>query len=151
MIWQRNLAKLGIRMKCAQVDFALYRKRLEAFDFDIITIRTPDFTLPNAGDYQRTAAAARRPTSRARTTTAGVKNPAVDALLDRDDERADATTSCATRARALDRIVMHGHYQVPQLYSPGVPHVVLEQVRHPATQPKYYTIDESGESGRCGR
>ena len=49
--WQRNLAKLGITMKARNVDFALYRKRLEAFDFDAITIRTPDFALPSAIDY----------------------------------------------------------------------------------------------------
>jgi peptide/nickel transport system substrate-binding protein/microcin C transport system substrate-binding protein len=50
--WQRNLAKLGITLKSRIVDFALYRRRLEAFDFDTITIRTPDFAIPNALDYQ---------------------------------------------------------------------------------------------------
>ena len=55
VIWQRNLAKLGINLKSRIVDFALYRKRLETFDFDTITIRTPDFALPSALDYQEIA------------------------------------------------------------------------------------------------
>ena len=51
VIWARNLAKVGIKFKVRQVDFALYRKRLEAFDFDLVTIRTPDFAIPSATDY----------------------------------------------------------------------------------------------------
>ena len=46
VFWARNLAKLGIKFKLAAVDFALYRKRLETFDFDMVSIRTPDFTIP---------------------------------------------------------------------------------------------------------
>jgi microcin C transport system substrate-binding protein len=45
---RRNLEKLGITMKERNVDFALYRARLEEYDFDMIAIAGGDFTLPDA-------------------------------------------------------------------------------------------------------
>ena len=45
--WELNLEKLGITLKIRSVDFALYRRRLEEFDFDMITIVEGDFTLPS--------------------------------------------------------------------------------------------------------
>ena len=34
------------------VDFALYRKRLETFDFDMINLKSGDWALPNAADLK---------------------------------------------------------------------------------------------------
>ena len=141
--WQRNLAKLGITMKARMVDFALYRKRLEAFDFDAITIRVQDFALPSAIDYIETLG------SRTADVTGsgnfrGLKDPAVDAML---AAMAEAKTYEQLRdaCRALDRIVTHRHYQVPQLYSPGYAVSYWNKFGIPATMPKYYTIDESAD------
>src|SRR5690606_29257893 len=44
--WQRNLRKLGITMKDRVVDFALYRRRIQAYDYDMVTIAEGAFTLP---------------------------------------------------------------------------------------------------------
>lgn len=141
--WQRNLAKLGIAMKPRTVDFALYRKRLETFNFDVITIRTPDFALPSAIDYiellgSKTADVTGSGNFR------GLKHPAVDAMV---AALADAKTYEALRdaSRALDRIIMHGHYQVPQLYAPGYAVSYWNKFGIPATMPKYYTIDENSD------
>ena len=141
--WQRNLAKLGITLKYRIVDFALYRKRLEAFDFDLITIRTPDFALPSALDYQDSLG------SKAADMTGssnfrGLKHPAVDAMI---AAMSAATTYDELRdaSRALDRIITHGHYQVPQLYAPWYSVSYWDKFGIPAVQPKYYAIDESTE------
>ncbi len=141
--WQRNLAKLGITLNARNVDFALYRKRLEAFDFDAITIRTPDFALPSAVDYLESLG------SKAANVTGssnfrGLKDPAVDAML---TAMAEAQTYEELRdaSRALDRLVMHGHYQVPQLYSPGYAVSYWNKFGIPATMPRYYTIDENAD------
>ncbi len=40
----RNLDKLGITFKVRNVDFALYSRRLEEYDFDVITIVEGAFT-----------------------------------------------------------------------------------------------------------
>jgi microcin C transport system substrate-binding protein len=74
----------------------------------------------------------------------GLKDPAVDAVL---AAMTDAKTYDELRdaCRALDRIVMHKHYQVPQLYSPGYAVSYWNKFGIPATMPKYYTIDEFGD------
>ena len=47
-------------------------------------------------------------------------------------------------ARALDRVIIFGCYQVPDLFSPAT-RVSVGQVRHPKVPPKYYTDrDASG-------
>lgn len=141
--WQRNLRKLGIEMKARTVDFALYRKRLEAFDFDTITIRTPDFALPSSIDYIETLGSKSAEVVGSGNFR-GLKSPAVDAVL---TAMADAKTYDDLRnaSRALDRLITHGHYQVPQLYAPGYSVSYWNKFGIPAKQPKYYTIDENGD------
>ncbi len=140
VIWQRNLEKLGIRMSVRNVDFALYRKRLEAFDFDVITIRMPDFALPSAGDYEDILASKNADTQGA-SNFRGVKDPAVDAMIEAM-KNAKTYEQLRDASRALDRIVTHQHYQVPQLYSPGYFTSYWNKFGLPP-QPKFYTIDES--------
>jgi peptide/nickel transport system substrate-binding protein/microcin C transport system substrate-binding protein len=139
--WQRNLAKLGITLKARLVDFALYRKRLEAFDFDLITIRTPDFALPSALDYQDSLGS-KSADETGSSNYRGLKSPAVDAMV---AAMSAATTYEELRdaSRALDRIVTHGHYQVPQLYAPWYSVSYWNKFGIPAVQPKYYAIDEN--------
>ena len=141
--WQRNLAKLGIAMRARNVDFALYRKRLEAFDYDAITIRTPDFALPSAIDYVESLGSKTADVTGSNNFR-GLKDQAVDAML---AAMAGAKTYDDLRdaCRALDRLVMHGHYQVPQLYSPGYAVSYWNKFGIPATMPLYYTIDENAD------
>ena len=140
VIWQRNLAKLGIKLRIRTVDYALFHKRLEAFDFDATTIRIPDFSLPSGADYVDLlhSKGADVPGS---NNLRGVKDPAVDAIT---KAMADAKTYDELRdaARALDRVVMHQHYQVPQLYSGGYLMSYWNKFGIPAT-PKFYLTDES--------
>ena len=74
----------------------------------------------------------------------GLKNPAVDAVL---TAMAEAKTYDQLRdaSRALDRLITHGHFQVPQLYAPGYSVSYWNKFGIPAKQPKYYTIDENAE------
>ena len=44
--YARNLEKLGIQVNQRMTDFALYQKRLEEFDFDMISLRFPDSQSP---------------------------------------------------------------------------------------------------------
>jgi len=141
--WQRNLAKLGINLKSRIVDFALYSKRLETFDFDTITIRTPDFALPNALDYQDSlgSKAADEPGS---NNFRGLKSATVDAMI-AAMSAAKTYEELRDACRALDRLVMFGHYQVPQLYAPWYSVSYWNKFGLPKVAPKYYTIDETGD------
>jgi len=144
VIWARNLAKVGINFKVRQVDFALYRKRLEAFDFDLVTIRTPDFSIPSAIDYVELFSS-KKADVEGSGNFRGVKDPAVDAAL-KAMEDAKTYDELRDATRALDRIVMHQHYQVPQLFSPGYLTSYWNKFGIPKVQPKYYTTDEYTET-----
>ncbi len=142
VIWARNLAKIGIKLNVRNVDFALYRKRLESFDFDVITIRTPDFTIPSALDYTELLSSKTADTQGSGNFR-GLKDPAVDAALDAMNN-AQNYDQLRDAARALDRLVMHGHYQVPQLFAPGYLTSYWNKFGLPPV-PKYYTFDESAD------
>ena len=137
-VYQRNLAMLGIKLNLRLVDFALYRQRLEAFDFDMINIKSPDWALPNAAELksQHGSAAADEQGS---NNLGGVKNRAIDFLIEKMD-RARTMDELRTAARALDRVFMHEHYVVPDLYA-GTNRVSRwDKFGIPKTVPKYYTI-----------
>jgi microcin C transport system substrate-binding protein len=108
--WQRALAKLGISLTLREVDYALYQERLDAFQFEMVGISFPGTHFPGA-DYAELFGSKAADTQGS-SNLAGVKNPAVDALLSSltsANNRNDFLAAC----RALDRVIAHGHYMVP--------------------------------------
>jgi microcin C transport system substrate-binding protein len=112
--YMQNLAKLGIESSYRVADFALLQKRLDTFDFDVTSLRSPGSEAPGSElkDRFTTAAAANEGSS----NYMGVRDPAVDALV-------ETATAAATRPelvarlRALDRVLRFGHYFVPAWYT----------------------------------
>ena len=109
--WMRNLEKLGIELKFASVDFALYQQRLDKFEFDVTTINFPG--THNPGQQLADIFGSKAADTENSGNYMGVKSPAVDALV-------SAVVSARSKAellpacRALDRVIMHSHYLVPQ-------------------------------------
>ena len=141
--WEKNLAKLGITMKIRQVDFALYRRRLENYDYDMIAIVEGRFTLPEAQSYLRLYGS-KAADEKGNNNFRGVKSPAVDHLI---DVMANAQTldELRTAARALDRVVMWNHWQVPDLYFSRLPTSWWDKFGMPAVMPKYYSVDSPND------
>ncbi|MFM2067422.1 MAG: hypothetical protein RLZZ584_2331 [Pseudomonadota bacterium] len=137
--FQHNLARLGIRYTERLVDFALYRRRLENFDYDMITIVEGKFTLPDPADLLQIygSGEADRPGS---YNFRGVKSRAVDELIRRIG-RAATLDELRSAARALDRVVMWNHWQVPQLYTRDEPSSYWNRFGVPAVQARYMQID----------
>ncbi|MDS0848868.1 extracellular solute-binding protein [Burkholderia cenocepacia] len=136
--YQRNLAKLGIVVRFRTADYALLQKRLDAFDYDMTTIRLPGVQVPGAEQYSRYASKfADEPGS---DNFIGLKSPAVDALLhalgaaQTREELLDAT-------HALDRVLMHGYYAVPQWYSTTHRIAYKRTLAYPRTLPLYYSAE----------
>ncbi|KVF42554.1 extracellular solute-binding protein [Burkholderia seminalis] len=136
--YQRNLAKLGIAVRFRTADFALLQKRLDAFDYDMTTIRLPGVQVPGAEQYSRYASKfADEPGS---DNLIGLKSPAVDALLhalgtaQTREDLLDAT-------HALDRVLMHGYYAVPQWYSTTHRIAYKRSLAYPQTLPLYYSAE----------
>jgi peptide/nickel transport system substrate-binding protein/microcin C transport system substrate-binding protein len=139
--WEHNLDKLGIKLKTRQVDFALYRRRLEQYDFDVVTIVEGDFTIPSAADYT-SLYGAKSADEPGNNNFRGVKSAAVDHILDAMS-RARTLEALRDACRALDRVVMWNHWQVPELYFAAEPASYWNKFGMPATRPKYFTIDSA--------
>lgn len=113
--YAQNLKRLGIESSIRIVDSSQYRQRVDSFDFDIVVGLFPQSHSP--GNEQREfwgSEAADREGSR---NIIGIKNPAVDKLIDRIIF-AKSREELVAAARALDRVLLWNHYVVPQWYSP---------------------------------
>ena len=134
--WRRNLQKLGIQLSYRAVDYALYQQRLQTFDFDITSIAYQGTQNPGQ-EYADLfgSQAADTPDS---GNLAGVKNPAVDSLISHM-VRATIHPDFLAACRALERVVSHEHYLLPQWYSP-VHRLVYDawNVQKPSVVPAYF-------------
>ena len=109
--WARNLEKLGIELTFRPVDFALYQQRLRTFQFDITSLAFGG--THNPGPEYADLFGSKAADTEDSGNMAGVKSPAVDALVAHmvgADTRTDFLAAC----RALERVITHGHYLVPQ-------------------------------------
>jgi len=109
--WMRNLEKLGIRLRFSPVDFALYQQRLDKFQFDITTINFRG--THNPGQEMAEIFGSKAAEVEGSGNYMGVRNPAVDALI-ADIVGAETKEELVPACRALDRVVMHSHYLIPQ-------------------------------------
>ena len=132
----KNLEKLGIRVQYKVIDFALLQKRMDVFDFDIISSRTVGNEAPGTELLERFGSKAAD--IEGSGNVLGLKNPAVDALLDKVVS-ATSRPELVVSLRALDRVLRHGHYVVPHWY--GAVHRVSWRAAvfdRPAQLPRFY-------------
>ncbi len=137
--WQHNLEKLGIKLTVRNVDFALYNRRLEDYDFDMVTIVEPAFTLPSVADYV-TLYGSKAADEKGNNNFRGVKSRAVDHILDAMN-RATTMEEFRDACRALDRVVMWNWWQVPELYSDFEAISYWNKFGIPAVRARYFTAD----------
>ena len=134
------LAKLGIKGEYRKGDFALIRKRLDVFDFDFFVVRIPGTESPGSELLDRFGS--KSAGTEGSSNLIGVRNPAVDAII---DQAVSATTrpDLVARLRALDRVLRHEHYVVPQFYSSTF-RVAYRSGKfgQPAVSPLYYRPDD---------
>jgi microcin C transport system substrate-binding protein len=136
LFYKPALDRLGIATTVRTVDEVQYQNRLRSWDFDIIAFAwavslTPGNELRGYWGSQ----AAEVPGS---TNRIGIKNPAVDAMIDQivfAKNRADLEAA----AKALDRILLSNHYVVPQWYYNKVRTARWNRFGHPDLMPKYGT------------
>ena len=137
--FERNLNKLGIEYKERQVDFSLYRRRLETYDYDTIIIVEGKFTLPNPADLRNIYGSVHADVE-GDNNYRGVKSPAVDALVERIGN-ASTMDELLTASHALDRVIMWNHWQIPQLFTSTEPTSYWNRFGIPKVQARYFQID----------
>ncbi|HEX8665263.1 MAG TPA: extracellular solute-binding protein [Beijerinckiaceae bacterium] len=134
MPYVQALARIGITMSIRTVDAAQFQNRLRSFDFDVTTDLWAQALSP--GNEQREfwgSAAADRPGSR---NTAGIKDAGVDALIERVIFARDRDELVAA-VKALDRVLLHHDYVVPQFYSGTSRTARWDRFARPAMLPEY--------------
>ena len=130
----RSLERLGVGVTLRLVDGAQYEERLKTHDFEITTIRFV-FSL-SPGAELNSYFASSTVDQVGSFNIPGIKDPVVDALI---AEVAAATDrpSLIAATRALDRVLLWGHYMIPQWYK-GAHHLVYwNKFDRPALKPRY--------------
>ncbi|MSP32224.1 MAG: ABC transporter substrate-binding protein [Pseudolabrys sp.] len=134
LFYKPSLERIGMTVNVRVVDAAQYENRLRQWDFDIIVASWGQSLSP--GNEQRgfwSSAAADQPGSR---NLIGIKNPAIDSLIDRvifTKDRADLVAA----TKALDRVLLWNFYVVPQWTYGKVRSARWDRFGRPANMPKY--------------
>jgi microcin C transport system substrate-binding protein len=133
--WARNLEKLGIHARLRTTDQALYQKRGDEFDFDVVVQSYSSSQTPGNELVERfTSGAANEKGS---DNLAGVRDPAVDAIIAK--LLASRTRDeLVAAARVLDRILRNGWYLVPHFYARAHRVAYRKRLAYPTTLPLYY-------------
>jgi len=134
--YAKNLEKLGFAVNYKVVDPTIFQKRVDTFDFEIISNRIRGSEAPGTELLERFGSKAA--TVEGSNNIVGIQDPAVDALLDRAVS-AQTRPQLVAAVKALDRVLRHGHYAVPHWY--GSAHRVAWRAgrfEQPAVTPRYY-------------
>ncbi len=129
----RNLSKLGVVATVRVVDSAQYKRRIDSFDFDIVVNSFSQSHSP--GNEQRDFWASTAADRKGSRNIIGIKNPAVDKLIDKiifAENRADLVAA----TRALDRVLLWNHYVVPNWHVPYARVAYWNKFHAPKTMPK---------------
>ena len=110
-----SLARIGVTATVRQVDEVQYQRRRQKFDFDMMIGSWLASASP--GNEQRSRWGSASAAQEASFNLAGVKSPAVDALINAM-LAAKTHEEFVAAVRAYDRVLLSGFYIVPLFHSP---------------------------------
>jgi len=134
--YANSLARIGIDLTIRTVDTSQYQNQLRERDFEMATVLWPQSLSP--GNEQRSywgSEAADLPQSR---NYAGIEDEGVDALIERVILAKDRDELVAA-TKALDRVLLHHNFVIPQFFSPDLRTVRWDRFGHPDEIPPYTT------------
>lgn len=130
----QNLSRLGIEGTLRMVDTSQYINRVQSFDFDVTTLVLSQSQSP--GNEQRDYWSSSAADIQGSRNYSGIKNPVIDQLVELVINAPDRQELVA-RTRALDRVLLHNHYVVPQYASLSHRLVYWDKFGQPEIAPKY--------------
>jgi len=133
----RNLAKLGIEATYRSVDGALYQRRSDTFDFDMMVQSFPQSMSP--GNELIDMFHSRTADQEGSNNVMGLKNPVVDKMVENVIYAKDRQ-QLVTAARALDRVLLWGDYLVPNWYIATHRTAYWNKFGYPDKTPLYYDV-----------
>ena len=110
----QNLMKMGIKLNQRRVDTSQYVERMQNFDFDMATMVWGQSLSP--GNEQRNYWSTEAAGQTGSRNFAGISDPVVDALIEQVIA-AETREELAAACRAMDRVLLWGHYVVPQFFN----------------------------------
>lgn len=140
MPFRKALASIGIQVKIQTLDISQYRNRIKTFDFDMVSWCF--FHSPFLGAEQANSWSSQAADERHSNNLAGVKHPAIDALVNRLRQPL-SYDDMVTTGRALDRLLLWGIYMIPQWHSEKVHVAYWQHIERPKTGRPFYPILES--------
>jgi microcin C transport system substrate-binding protein len=134
LFYKPQLERLGITVTLRTVDDAQYENRMRTWDFDVVIGQWRQSLSP--GNEQRDYFGSRSADEPGSRNYAGIKDAAVDSLIERvifakDREELVAAT------KALDRVMMWNFYVVPQFTYNQVRTARWDRYSRPEVLPKY--------------
>ncbi|MEZ5839525.1 MAG: extracellular solute-binding protein [Hyphomicrobiales bacterium] len=149
LAFKRSLSRLGIDIAIRTVDSAQYQRRLQGFDFDMIQYFWPASLSPgNEQNFRWSVASADQEGS---FNFAGARQPATDAMIAAmiaAESRADFVDA----VRALDRVLISGHYVVPLFHLPEQRVARWARISRPERSSLYgYVLQSWWHAGEAGK
>lgn len=136
--YAHNLKKLGINVRYRTVDVSLYIRRIRTFDFDLMVSSYSQSQSPGNELYNYWhSRSAKQEGSR---NLIGINDPVIDALID-EVVFAPNRKKLVTAVRALDRVLLHGEYMVPNWFTNVHRVAYWDKFQHPTTLPLYYEAE----------
>ena len=129
-----DLARLGIAARIRVVDSAQYQARLKDYDYDMIQFTWPSSLSP--GNEQLFRWSSRVADDPGSYNYAGVRNPAADAMITAM-LAARSNEDFVSAVRALDRVLLSGHYVIPLFFPPKQWIASWTRLQHPGRMPLF--------------
>ncbi len=114
--YSNSLRSIGIKARLRIVDSAQYQQRKTTFDFDMTDNEWRASLSP--GNEQSFRWSSKAADSQGSYNFAGVKNPAVDAMI-KALLKAKTRKAFVSCVRALDRVLLSGNYVIPLYHTPA--------------------------------
>jgi microcin C transport system substrate-binding protein len=134
--FERILERLGVEMTYRKVDVALFQRRTDKFDYDMIVDSIGQSQSPGnelMGLWHSSSA-----DREGSNNSIGLKDPVVDALIQKVVYAPDRK-HLVTAVHALDRVLLHGEYLVPNWFIASHRVAYWDRFGIPKQLPLYYS------------
>jgi microcin C transport system substrate-binding protein len=132
--FQANLKRLGIEATSRLVDPAQYQRRLQDFDFDVVSQALGGSAIPS--DTMRVVYGSQAAQTKGSRNVAGIADPAIDAMIEHIGQ-AKSYAEVVVAAKCLDRLLRAGRYWIPMWWNPNEWLAYWDMYDRPQTKPKY--------------
>lgn len=134
LAYKKTLERLGIELKVRLVDSAQYQKRIEERDFDMVTLGWRQSQSPGNEQYDYWGSASAG--ENGSRNYAGISHPVIDELIDQLVS-APSRDALVPLVKAMDRVLLHEHYLVPQWHIPSYRVAYWNKFSRPETKPTF--------------